>query len=137
MRYSIILFFLIFSLSSSAIAEPTVIVNKSVHVDELNTNDVKQIFMGKKRSWENGDIIVAAVLESGETHENFLKKFIEKSRMQFRTYWKKLVFTGKAQALNEFGSESDLVAFVADTKGAIGYIDSASPHENVKVITIK
>ena len=137
MRSSIIIFFLILILSSSAMDEPTVIVNESVSVDTLSMDDVKQIFMGKKRSWENGDIIVAAVLESGETHENFLKKFIQKSRMQFRTYWKKLVFTGKAQALNEFDSDNDLVTFVANTKGAIGYIDSASPHKGVKVVAIK
>ena len=118
-------------------AETTIIINESVPVDELSMNDVKQIFTGKKRSWENGDIIIPAVLTRGETHENFLTKFTQKSRMQFRTYWKKLVFTGKAQALNEFGSESDLVEFVAGTKGAIGYIDSDSPHKGVKVVKIK
>lgn len=137
MKTSIILFLLILILSSSAMAETAVIINESVAADELSISDVKQIFMGKKRSWDNGDIIVAAALTSGDTHEIFLKKFIEKSRMQFRTYWKKLVFTGKAQALNEFSSESDLVAFVASTKGAIGYIDSATPHQGVKVVKIK
>lgn len=137
MKYPIIIFFLILILSGSAMAEPAVIVNESVPVDELSRDDVKQIFTGKKRSWENGDIIVAVVLKSGQTHESFLKNFIQKSRVQFRTYWKKMVFTGKASALKEFGSESELVAFVASTKGAIGYIDSASPHTGVKVLSIK
>ena len=137
MKFSIILFLLILMSGIPAMAELTVIVNESVSTDELSANDVKQIFTGKKRSWGNGDIIVAVALMSGEIHEDFLKKFIELSRMQFRTYWKKLVFTGQAQSLTEFDSEKDLVAFVAGTKGAIGYIDSATPHDNVKAVVIK
>lgn len=137
MKLSIILFLLILMLSGSAMAELTVIANESVPVNELSANDIKQIFTGKKRSWDNGDIIAPAALVSGESHEAFLSRFIEKSRMQFRTHWKKLVFTGQAQALKEFESESDLVEFVAGTKGAIGYIDSASPHKNVKAIAVK
>ncbi len=137
MKKYMILFFFILVFTSSAIAETTVIVNGSLPVNELSEYDLKQIFIGKKRNWKNGDLIVPVTLTSGNTHKSFLNRFLKKSESQFKTYWKKMVFTGKAQALKEFDSEKDLVAFVASTKGAVGYIDSATPHEGMKKINIR
>lgn len=137
MKFSIILFISILIYTGSAIAEPTIIVNESMPVNELSKNDVKQIFIGKKRNWENGDSIIPVILKAGETHKTFLMKFLHKSEAQFKTYWKKLVFTGRGQAPQEFKTESELVEYVAKTKGAIGYIDSASLQEGVKQISIK
>jgi hypothetical protein len=36
-----------------------------------------------------------------------------------------------------FATEAELVAFVAATPGAVGYIDSATPHEGVKEVAVK
>jgi ABC-type phosphate transport system substrate-binding protein len=34
-------------------------------------------------------------------------------------------------------SDAEVVAFVAHNPGAIGYISKASPHDGVKVLTVK
>ncbi|NLD36831.1 MAG: hypothetical protein GX654_08180 [Desulfatiglans sp.] len=131
------LFFIFFYTGSAVASEYIIIANESVQGDAISNNDAAQIFIGKKRAWENGDTIVPVTLTNGTTHENFLKEVVNKSPLQFKTYWKNVVFTGKGQALKNFDSESDLVSFVVNTKGAIGYISSNTQCSGAKILTIR
>jgi hypothetical protein len=47
------------------------------------------------------------------------------------------VFSGKGQLPRAFADEASLVAFVARTPGAIGYIDAATPHDGVTVVPVR
>ncbi len=138
MKAIIATLFLIFILTESAVAADYILIaNESVTVHEISQKDAEQIFIGKKRTWDNGDIIVPVILNSGEAHNSFLKEVTKKSPMQFKTYWKKIVFTGKGQALKNFDSENDLVSFVKSTKGAVGYISIDTRCSGTKKISIK
>jgi ABC-type phosphate transport system substrate-binding protein len=124
-------------LSTAAFAEPIVIVNENVAIQDLSEADAAKIFLGKKKSWDSGGGIVAATLEGGAVHDAFIQQVVKKSNAQFATYWKKLVFTGRGQAPKSFASEADLAAFVARTPGAIGYIDAATPHPGAKAVPVR
>jgi len=125
------------ALSAAAVAEPIVIVNENVAIQELSRADAAKVFLGKKKTWDNGDPIVAGTLEAGTVHDAFIQQVVKKSNAQFATYWKKLVFTGRGQAPKSFASEADLAAFVARTPGAIGYIDAATPHPGAKGVPLR
>ncbi len=120
-----ILMFFFFSVSAFA-NDIVIIGNNDVSVDSLNPNDVKLIFLGKKKSWENGSKITFATLSERDVHQGFLKKFIKKSPSQYKIYWKKLVFTGKGTAPKSYDKENGIIDFVAATPGAVGYIGSES-----------
>ncbi|NLA74995.1 MAG: hypothetical protein GX846_05965 [Deltaproteobacteria bacterium] len=138
MKTIITIVFLIFFFTGSAVASDyIIIVNKSVQIDAISSMDAAQIFIGKKRSWENGETIVPVTLNGGSTHESFLKEVVNKSPLQFKTYWKNIVFTGKGQAIKAFDSENDLVSYIMNTKGAIGYISTDTPSSGVKKITVR
>ena len=47
-----------------------------------------------------------------------------------------MVFTGKGSLPRLFESEEELVQFVRNTPGAIGFIQSATPHDGVKTIAM-
>jgi ABC-type phosphate transport system substrate-binding protein len=96
---------------------------------------VRNIFLGKKTKWDNGQQIVIVTLKDSETHKNFLKKYIAKTATQFKSYWKKQVFTGKGSVPKSFEKEEDLLDFVAGTEGAIGYVSSGLNTDAVKTIT--
>jgi ABC-type phosphate transport system substrate-binding protein len=55
---------------------------------------------------------------------------------QFTNHWRKIVFSGTGKEPRTFDSESELVAFVARTPGAIGYVDSSTPHARVKTLEV-
>lgn len=117
---------------STAAAAPVAITHPGVA--DASAGDLKNIFLNQKTTWGNGDRVVLATLKGGATHEAFMKETVSKTASQFKSYWRKLVFTGKAKLPKAFASEAELVRFVASTPGAVGYIDDATPHDGVKVV---
>ena len=56
---------------------------------------------------------------------------------QFSIYWKRLIFTGKGTPPTSFASDEKVVAFVARTPGAIGYVSTKAELKDVKTIKIQ
>lgn len=118
-------------------AQVVVIANKAVSTTALSSDVVQKIFLGQKTTWDGGGKIVPVTLEGGPTHTSFLQSYVKKTPAQFATSWKQAIFTGQGIPPKSFASETDLVAYVAATKGAIGYIATATPHSGVTVLQIK
>jgi ABC-type phosphate transport system substrate-binding protein len=127
---------LAFALSTSLASAATFVTNPS-GPDSLDRNDVKNILLGNKTKWDAGGLIKLAVLTEGATHDAVLQEFTARSADQFDKYWKKQVFTGKGVSPDAFKTDADLVAFVAKTPGAFGYISDGPTPAGVKVVTIK
>ena len=123
----------LFLTSSFVIAGPVIIVNNSVS-DSVDASTAQKIYLGKKSKWDNGASITAVTLSGGGVHDAFLDQYIKKTSAQFDTYWKQMIFSGKGVPPKSFASEKELIDFVSQTAGAIGYVDSTTPMENVKVI---
>ena len=94
----------------------------------------KLSFLGKLKSWRNGEKIHAARLVGGKTHKKFVLKYVEKTVGSYRKYWRQQLFSGTGVPPKGFSSEIELVDFVKKMKGAIGYISNGTPHEGVTVI---
>lgn len=122
--------------ATTAMAEETAIVNATSAIAGLSDDDLKDYYLGKKASWPDGSKVVVVVLNDGPSHDSLMKK-LGKSASQFTTGWKKLVFTGKGAMPEQVKTEDQLVAFVAKTPGAIGYVDSAKAKEGVKSVSVK
>ncbi len=122
--------------SGSAYAEDLlVIANRSVPEASLSEKDIQRIYLGKKRLWGNKMKIVFVKLNKGDTTKRFLKKYVKKSERRFTTYWDKKVFTGGGRAPKSFAKQKDLVKYVSETKGAIGYIDATFYNDSVKIVS--
>ena len=120
-----------------AFSEQIVIVNSSVTDSSIDEASLQKIYLGKKTKWDNGDKIVPVTLDNGPTHDDFLTTFVKKNSSQFSAYWKKQIFTGQGVPPKSVPSETDVVSFVSSTTGGIGYIDSKTPHEGVKVVPVE
>lgn len=112
-----------------------VITSSSTPVDSIDQADVKKIFLGKTKSWPDGNPIEFVVLKSGDVHDNFLKSYVKKSASQFKTYWKKQVFTGKGRNPTSFDSENELLAYVTGKTGVIGYVSAGTDTTGAKVLS--
>jgi ABC-type phosphate transport system substrate-binding protein len=121
----------------SSAGEIVIITNENVTVSTLAQEDLKQIFLGKKTSWDNGDKIIFVVQDRLSVKEPFLKTYVKKSASQYDNYWKKQVFTGKGKAPQSFSSEQELVQFVSQTPGAISYVTPGADTGNTKTLSIQ
>lgn len=125
---------------TAAFAAETVIVNAGLGIAEVSKDDLQGMFEGKKANWPAGAKVVLVTQPDAGVHESFLKAYVGKSPSQFATAWKKIVFTGKASAPISVASDAEVIAAVAKTPGAIGYIadaGAAGGNAGVTVVTVK
>lgn len=105
------------ALSAAPIEGCVVIANKDVPVDSISAAALKDIYTGKTAYWEGGQSVVIAVL-TGNTN-SALKEVSGMDASQFRTFWQRLVFSGRGQLPRKAEDADSLVALVASTRGAI------------------
>ena len=118
-------------------AQVIVIANPSVKATEISKSDLRDVFNGAATSLKDGSRVVPILLKAGATNEEFLQAYIGKSDTAYRAGWRSLVFSGQASMPKSLDTDAAVVEFVAHSNGAIGYISKASPHEGVKVLTVK
>ncbi|HVY93230.1 MAG TPA: hypothetical protein VHA14_10790, partial [Bryobacteraceae bacterium] len=77
------------------------------------------------------------VEKAGAAHEAFLKEYVGKTGAALDTYYRSLVFTGKGAMPHTLDSDAEVIAYVAKTKGAIGYVSTGAPISGVKQLEVK
>ena len=124
------------SIGAANAADFKIIANSSVKAESVSADELKRIFLATATSL--GGSHVEPVLEKGgATHEAFLKEYVGKTDSALVTYFRSLVFTGKASMPKQLDSDADVAAYVAKTKGAIGYVSAAADARDVKVLEVK
>ena len=123
--------------AGGVLAGPVLIGHPGIPADSLPEGDVQKVFLGKTGTWSDGSRVVLSMVDRDDLSDAFFKAYVKKSPKQFTTFWKKAVFSGTGEMPSEFATEAELVAFVAATPGAVGYIDEATAHDGVKVIAIQ
>ncbi len=119
-----------------ASAQVIVIANPSVKTSDVSKNDLKDVFTGASTSLGGGSV-VPILLKAGTVHEEFLQAYIGKNDTAYRAGWRSLVFSGQASMPKSLDPEAAVVEFIAHNAGTIGYISKATPHEGVKVLTVR
>jgi len=119
---------------TSAIAAPALIANKNVAAEKLDSSTLKSVLLGKKVAWDSAGRVTLAVLKSGPVADEFLKGAVDMTASAFNNHWRRLAMTGGGTAPKAFDKEDDLRKFVADTPGAIGFVDAASADASVTVL---
>lgn len=126
-----------FTLSAGAASDIVVIAHKDVKDESLSKDDVQDIYLGKKTKWEDNSEIKPVQYKSGTLHEDFLKDYVNRSRRLYQNHWNKMVFTGQGFPPKSFETYKELIEYIADTPGAVGYVKKGTETDAVKVIEIK
>ena len=118
-------------------ADYKVIVNSSVNASSVSAEDLRNVFLIMKSSLGDGSHVTPVIESSGPGHEAFLKECLGKMDSAFKAYYRNLVFTGKGAMPKSFAGDAEVVAYVANTKGAIGYVSAAAATPGVKLLNIQ
>jgi hypothetical protein len=137
-RFLILLFASLGSWSAARAQDVVLVANPGVKISEITNADLRAIFMGTRTRFADGSHAVPVTLKGGPVHEVFLKTHIGESPEEFRSEWRKVVFTGQGAMPKAFDSESDLIEYVGSTPGAVGYVSRISSQNRVKILaTVK
>ena len=112
-----------------------VIANPGVAADSLSADELKDIYTAKTKYWDNGQVIVIVLLP--KTTDAALQQASGMEVSQFRTFWLRLAFFGRASQPRKADDAAALVALVAATKGAIALVPADAALSGVKIIKIK
>lgn len=118
-------------------ADAKVIANESVKSSSISAGDLKGVFLATRMALGDGSHVEPVLQKGGATHEAFLKEFVGKTDAALTTYYRSLVFTGKASMPKTLGSDAEVAAYVAKTRGAIGYVSAGASAPGSKTIDVK
>jgi TonB family protein len=117
-------------------ADIKVIANGSVKADMISANEVKSVFLEEYNSLGDGTHVEPVLEKDGPVHEAFLHEYLGGTDDDLQNYYRALVFSGRGSMPKQLGSDAEVVAYVARTKGAIGYVSAETIGEDVKTLTI-
>jgi ABC-type phosphate transport system substrate-binding protein len=119
---------------SLAQAGSVVVAGKGSPVSAANANDVVKAFLGKKKDLGGVSVVPIDQGEGNPARTDFYANVIKKSEAQLKSYWSRLIFTGKGQAPQVVGGDAEVKNMVANNPNIIGYIDEGAVDGTVKVI---
>ena len=122
--------------SPASAADFKVVANPSVKASDISIDDLKRVFLAARRSLPDGSPVEPVLAKAGAAHGAFLKD-LGKTDAALSTYYRSLVFTGKAAMPKICGSDAEVIAYVAKTKGAIGYVSAEARAPGTKTLGLK
>lgn len=120
---------LLLIVSLPILAQSVAVIVNPKNTNAMAANQVSNIFLAK-----SSELVGVDLPDGNAVRDAFYRKVTGKDGAQLRSYWAKLVFTGKAQPLKEFASDAEVKKHVAANANAIGYIDKAAVDASVKVV---
>ena len=128
---------MIFSSTVSRAQDILIVANKSVSISQLTSAQIRELFTGTKTRFSDGSHAVPVILKGGPVHEVFLHRHVGDSPEEFRTRWRRLVFTGQGSMLKEFATEATMLEYITSTPGAIGYVSRVTVPDSVKILVVQ
>jgi ABC-type phosphate transport system substrate-binding protein len=118
-------------------ADVKIIVNDGAGISAISYDDLKSIFLLTKKSFSDGTHAEPVLTRGGVAHAAFLKRYLGKTEDGLTSYYRNAVFTGKGLTPRTLASDAEVAAYVAKTKGAIGYVGSDAKTPGAKTIDTK
>jgi phosphate transport system substrate-binding protein len=115
-----------------------IVVNRSNPVENLSFAELRKIFMGEQTHWSNGRRITVVMLEAGkQERQAVLTQIYHMDDKDFTKHFLQGMFTGEIHAAPKIlATPTEVLKFVLNVPGAIGYVRGAEADESVKVVRV-
>lgn len=119
----------------SAVADVVPVVSARSAISSLTKNEIADIFLGKKLRLPDGQQAVPVDQEEGtQARLEFYRTYADKSPVQLKAHWAKVVFTGRGKPPRKVADGIAVRNLIATKPQAIGYIDRSQVDSSVKVL---
>lgn len=123
--------------SAAARAELAVIAHPDTAVAGISPGELSRIYLGKTGTLPNGERVTAIDQAEGRpTREKFYRSVVGMNPRELKSYWSKLMFTGKGKPPQSVADDRAMRDWVAGHPGSLGYIDGGAVDSSVKVLLI-
>jgi ABC-type phosphate transport system substrate-binding protein len=131
---------------SLAVAEEKPIFKVIVHaenpVQRLTKQELSQLFLKKVKQWQesNDAVLPVDLVDNSPIRQDFSETIHGRDVASIKAYWQKQIFSGRGVPPEEKKSDEEVLKYVSENPGAVGYLAEATPTEeykSVKVLEIK
>ena len=115
-----------------------ILVNRSNPVENLSFAELRKVFLGEQNHWSDGRRITLVMLESGKPERQVVLSLIYRMEdKDFNAYFLHHVFTGDVHAApTTLTTPAEVLKFVSNVQGAIGYLRTTAVDESVKIVRV-
>ena len=104
-----------------------VVVSSSNPSSSMAKADVAKLFLKKTTSWSHGlKVQPVDQVSQQAVRGSFTAAVHGKNVSSVKSYWKKLIFSGRATPPPELGSDRQVLDYVRDKPGAVGYVSAGT-----------
>ncbi len=135
MRFLLGIILLLAMLPTTALADVAVIVNPTVETRSISKDRLLDMFTGDIKHWENGEPVVLLDLETRGPVKDAFYGFLGKTSSKMKAIWLRMVLSGEGQPPRAVADE-DVVKIVAETPGAIGYVNRSRVDTSVVTVLV-
>jgi ABC-type phosphate transport system substrate-binding protein len=128
------LVFVSFLNTCPAIAQVAVITHKATSITSLDNDRLLDIYTLNTKNWGDGGKITLMEIKGDSPVKTRFYSALGTSFNEMQKLWLKKQFSGKGLPPTAISSEQEIVEKVANTPGAIAYVNVESVSKNVKVI---
>jgi ABC-type phosphate transport system substrate-binding protein len=103
------------------------VVNASNPVESLSIDQVEKLFLKKTTRWDTGGEVQPVDLADGSSvRATFSEEILGKDVPAVKSYWQRMIFSGRATPPPELSSDAEVLDFVRSNRGAVGYVGSGT-----------
>ena len=127
------------SSSAETPAQFKIIVNAAQPDSSLSAKSISKVFLKKVKKWKSLDkpIIVVDLEHESRVRATFSKVILRTEVHTVLTYWQKQLLSGNRIPTQEMKNDTDVLEFVQENVGAIGYISKDTKIGDYKVKILK
>lgn len=115
-----------------------VVVHPESEIDSVTRVELSNIFLKRLRTWEDGQVAIPVdQLPENPVRAVFSKRIHQRSVVGIEVFWKRMIFSGRSVPPREYASDAEVLDFVRQTPGAVGYVGSLADVDGVKILSIK
>ena len=115
-----------------------VVVAASSPVREISRLHLADLYLGRTTRFPNGEAAVPIDQRAGTgARAAFLEAYLDRSESQMKSYWSKLIFTGRGRPPRAAADDRAVKQLIAGDPTAIGYLDPGAVDASLRRVRVR
>jgi len=113
--------------AGTANAAVKIVVHGSNSVSSITKAKAADLFLKRVTRWDNGHAVTPVDLsDKNPVRGAFSKELLGKEVAWVKSYWQKMIFSGRATPPVELSTDNEVLEFVRNNADAVGYVSEGA-----------
>ncbi|MEY3251531.1 MAG: hypothetical protein RL227_504 [Pseudomonadota bacterium] len=121
----------------SARADFYVVVGAANPQPALSQKDAVDLFMGRRRAFDNGEFALVFDLPRGdESRDAFYLRLTGMTPAQVNSYWSRLMFSGQSMPPQQLPNEAAMMSIIKRNPSAVGWLSKEPVDKGLRTVLV-